>query len=1467
MAAPSFKSFVYKFVALLAIFLAGSMAFAFRAPDNPGKPNFDIRLPVDFDESGGFVFRSPSPTQLFFAEALRQQIPGLILRWDGMSGSVKWIAAPAVSSLSAPMSGKPEDVARAFLKHNAILFGLNQREVEQLEATGAVPTPDGGANVYFKQRIARFEVWGGRAMVRVKPDGSIPFMGSSLYANMTVSSAPSIEAVEAVRQAVRDVYPGLLFIGNLLTAEKDGERYSLFDDPGFGRSPQARLVLFPECNESRLAWEVRVAETTLETDYRILVDALDAKILFRTNMTRYATAKILNAGYPDPETEEEDPLQYQVQTIPSSTLESPLGWITGSGTDLTGNNASSHLYYWTEPGLSDSTGTYEYPYNTITGALANAWWWANDFHDKVYAAGFDEAAGNYQDDNFGSGGSGGDPIAVVSWSVGGRNNAFYTTSADGDLSTINFFWVSCSFCGDHDEYPENGGERGTGFMREVVVHEYAHGVTTRMVGGPADDTCLGGRQSGAMGEGWSDIFAESFYGDLRLGGHFYEGAGWMRDPRQDLTYDNLCGVGDYGCQVHDDGLIWSATLWELRESMRALDTTSGLDAFHEILVNGLANTICYPTYIDARDGILQADTDLYSSSHHGIIWNVFANRGMGEVASSTGENDTSPTTSYTVPSAYVCTVPDTPTDLSVSPTGDNALTLTYSSSGISAIEIWRDDLDNPLDSYSRIGFTDNLSTYVDDTVQGGKSYAYQVVALGDGGLNCRSAPSSSDSATATGSCSAGFPIFDPELAISDGASNCALTLSWNPASQSCPGFSEPVVYNVYRGPTPGFEPSDKFLIGQTISTTYQDIPPSDGNVSYYLVLAQHGTLNDPPDHQDRGATQAMQWIPRIPTLGRTTAYFWDFESGASGWTTDNSDDPDGGWTLVDPISTEYGGALLAPETAAGGTGQAWVTGDTGSIPSSITESDSDGRNYLYSPDFDGTEGRTILSFDYWIHIKGNSGNLKVEVSSSGQDPVLPTIVKYHTIQDFDTPSEHSWQRAEIDLSSVITPSSTMSVAFYSNPNDPFAEFGIDNIRIEQATVCSRTGLFIDSVSIDDSSPGWGNNNGILEPGETARLDIILRNDGTSTAVNPEGTLTSASSSVQIHDAASSFPDIGTGSTGASTGPGFTVTMPDTSCGETLEFRFQFTDDSGVTSYDSWTVEFGNLVTDIVFQDNFETDKGWTTEGAGSGQGLWERGDPVGTTDGSNQANPENDSPNDANSQCYVTENGPISGNENDHDVDSTSAELYSPRFDLTGYKRARMSFDLWYYDNSSDDYWQDYSFYLAYVDDAFLEYYWNNWYQGASTNGWKPKSIDLTGTVPMVNNIQLYLSVIDRDESHYSSAVDNVVEMGIDNVKVEGDRQECLSHGITNPPNGVGSTLMVDKSGSVDIFWNASPIDGTHDGAAYYELFVSGSPSGGFALNDTTTQTDISRSLDESIEYYKITAVNAAGTSGDEPTP
>lgn len=41
----------------------------------------------------------------------------------------------------------------------------------------------------------------------------------------------------------------------------------------------------------------------------------------------------------------------------------------------------------------------------------------------------------------------------------------------------------------------------------IVIHEFAHGISTRLTGGPANSGCLGWGEAGGMGEGWGDFFA------------------------------------------------------------------------------------------------------------------------------------------------------------------------------------------------------------------------------------------------------------------------------------------------------------------------------------------------------------------------------------------------------------------------------------------------------------------------------------------------------------------------------------------------------------------------------------------------------------------------------------------------------------------------------------------------------------------------------------------------------------------------------------------------------------------------------------------------------------------------------------------------------------------------------------------------------------------------------------------------
>jgi hypothetical protein len=345
-----------------------------------------VRLQEDEARRPGFLLREPTLLQTLAAETLAAEHPGLVLRWGGMSGSPKWVAPAPGDRLSAPAPHTPEKAARNFLRSLSSLLGVHAGEIDGFESTSVVPAPDGGAHVYFTQRVAGLEVHGGRVNVNLDAKGAVRSFGSELYAGASPAGAARIDAEQAVRLATRSVYSDLLFEGTVREAADEGERLTVFDAPGFGDAPRARLVLFPEREGARLSWEVQIAAPDFFTEYLVLLDAMDGSILWRRNLIQYADARVVPIDGPRPRAEEYTPDVYELMEVPAVTAESPLGWITGDGTVLAGNNAEARLLHNQGPVPSSPTAVYDYPFNTMESASTNAWWWANEFHDRLYLA-------------------------------------------------------------------------------------------------------------------------------------------------------------------------------------------------------------------------------------------------------------------------------------------------------------------------------------------------------------------------------------------------------------------------------------------------------------------------------------------------------------------------------------------------------------------------------------------------------------------------------------------------------------------------------------------------------------------------------------------------------------------------------------------------------------------------------------------------------------------------------------------------------------------------------------------------------------------------------------------------------------------------------------------------------------------------------------------------------------------------
>ena len=286
---------------------------------------------------------------------------------------------------------------------------------------------------------------------------------------------------------------------------------------------------------------------------------------------------------------------------------------------------------------------FEFSFNTAGAAETHLFFLSNFLHDFFYDLGFDEAAGNFQESNFGRGGVEGDSLAAVA-RASGRNNATFEPNPDGQRSIMSMFLWDATGCWAQDVDGDGTLDLDGDFDTDIAIHEFHHGVSNRL------NTQWTGIEADAMGEGGSDFFAYSINNDTTLAEYAY--------PPSGIRSINGKTYGDFYCveipifqilicEPHDNGEIFANVLWDLRERFRA-DNVGGSNAAainmsHQLYVDGLKLSPPSPTMLDLRDAILAADGirnpsgDPGGSRNHCRIWEVFATRGMGAAAQDTDD--------------------------------------------------------------------------------------------------------------------------------------------------------------------------------------------------------------------------------------------------------------------------------------------------------------------------------------------------------------------------------------------------------------------------------------------------------------------------------------------------------------------------------------------------------------------------------------------------------------------------------------------------------------------------------------------------------------------------------------------------------------------------------------------------------------------------------------------------------------
>ncbi len=685
-------------------------------------------------------------------------------------------------------------------------------------------------HVYVQQTIHGLKLHNAISSAAIKNDAVVVF-----NSRFTAGAAGMINALpgsqrlseqEAVLSAAAGIQANITALKVVETSRPDNQ-VSTFTASGDVQKPIKVFPVYQKmADHIRLAWNV---EIRFKSDWwSIRVDAITGQVLDKSNYTVYcdfshdafththagssaaaletpaasSAVEALNAAasyrvFPFPG-ESPNHIAHQLINDPFDLQASPYGWHDTDGapgaeyTITRGNNVNAvedrdnndTLGYSPDGGAAL---VFDFPYTPSQqpevwedAAITNLFYANNIMHDLSYRYGFDEAAGNYQQNNYGRGGDAGDAVQADAQDGSGTNNANFSAPPDGESGRMQMYiWTvatsdsisiqspagiagkyyapraafgpsvtnpitgqlvlviddtaptsdgceqilngaeisgnialidrgNCNFAakvkaaedlgaigvivcnnaagaafsmsgsdpsinipssmislancqaikaalangpvvmsfepseGDanHDSDVDNG----------IIAHEYGHGISIRLTGGPANSSCLDNQEQ--MGEGWSDWYAlmttihptDNRFTLRPMGTYSFgeptDGAGIRNQVYSTdmsvctYTYDDLPGTQG---EVHNIGELWTAMIWDL--SWDLIDQygydpdlfagTGGNNIALRLVTEGMKLQSCSPGFVDGRDAILAADQLLYNGANQCLIWAAFARRGLG----------------------------------------------------------------------------------------------------------------------------------------------------------------------------------------------------------------------------------------------------------------------------------------------------------------------------------------------------------------------------------------------------------------------------------------------------------------------------------------------------------------------------------------------------------------------------------------------------------------------------------------------------------------------------------------------------------------------------------------------------------------------------------------------------------------------------------------------------------------------
>jgi hypothetical protein len=600
--------------------------------------------------------------------------------------------------LTGPSAGSPREIGDAWLKASVADLQVDAPGISGVYLANQYRTEHNGVtHLIYKQQFRGVNVLNAEWTVNIDENGQILNSGGALY------NAPAQDValpdpggiLMAARSAVRAVNPALAETFTPLTSMRRAEKQGAIrlSAAQLTEDLEGEMVWYAVRGVVQPAWLIYVTDTDNVSRYATVIDSVSQTALSKQALTFFQSApkgQVFERESPQPNPNPGTLLTAPpaiatrtVQSFSGDPKASPLGWVaagnaTAGNNTVTGENLTGTAFLRAPDTSTAAGGDFSFPLQLGPGMPAptlfkdatntNLFYWVNRAHDLHYLSGFDEAAGNFQTDNYGRGGQGGDPVYAYTHYgaglVGGRAqilNAFFSWRRveDGSQPMLAMF---ISRPGPIDILPAANQFTDGSLDSQVIVHEYTHGVSSRLAR-QAYTTF----QGASMGEAWSDFFSleytlpngappdgiypvaeyldQSFgIGDIRSRPY---STNMLVNP---LTYANLGNVIPFP-EVHADGEIWFEAMWEARANLiTQFGETEGRRRIRLLVLDGMKLSPPASSMIDMRDAILLADRVDFKGASQDQLWAGFAKRGMGATAYTSGGGTAHVVAAFDLPS-------------------------------------------------------------------------------------------------------------------------------------------------------------------------------------------------------------------------------------------------------------------------------------------------------------------------------------------------------------------------------------------------------------------------------------------------------------------------------------------------------------------------------------------------------------------------------------------------------------------------------------------------------------------------------------------------------------------------------------------------------------------------------------------------------------------------------------------------